>query len=85
MVVVLALNCCDILGLQQFNAEAFGLGPQSLGKVIAIDAVGETGQVIQFFGGRGLAAKGGALDDEDVDTFSGQVEGRGQAGGARRR
>ena len=74
------MNCGDILGLQQFNAKPFGLGPQPLSKVKAIDTVGKTGQIVQLFGGRGLTAKGGALDDKDVDAFAGQVQRRGEAG-----
>ena len=49
VIVVLSLNFGDILGLQQFNAEAFGLGPEPLSEFKAIDTVRETGQVIQFF------------------------------------
>ena len=70
MVIVVAAEVADVLGLQEFDAEAFGLLAQAAGEVDTRDAFGEAGHVVELFGACGLSADGGSFDDEGIYAFS---------------
>jgi len=81
VIVIIAVDSGDILGLQQLDPESLGLFAQPLGKLSAGHTVMESRHVVQFLRAGGLAAKGGPLDNERIDGLPGRIQRRGQSGG----
>src|SRR6266487_5846537 len=72
----------DVLGGKQFDAKAFGLLYNTLGKLGAGDAFGEAGVVVQAFGDTGLSSQDTALDDQDVKAVTCGINSGCKGGGA---
>ena len=63
---------------EKLHAEAFGLFAHTLGEFSAGNALGESGIVVDAFGGAGLAADAAALDNQSVHALAGGVDGGGE-------
>src|SRR6266566_8663456 len=72
----------NVLGREQFDAKAFGLLNDALGKLRAGDAFGETGVIVQAFGNTRLSTQSAALDDQHIKAIACGINGSGESSGA---
>jgi hypothetical protein len=68
--------------LLKASAELRGLLPQVVHQLETVDAFGKPGEILHFAGGRELAARLGALEDERIEVGSRGVDRRRQSGAA---
>src|SRR5436305_2438999 len=82
MSVQIIANLDDVLGREQFDAEAFGLLDDAFGKLRAGDTFGKARVVVQPFGDTRLPSQAAALNNQHIKAVPRRVDGGSKSGGA---